>query len=157
MAENRRNDRRSFFKTAGASAAGIALAQALVGSRAIAHDDDRGDFIRSVTHAKIYDLSHTWDENSPIASVNPPYSFSLAATHENTRGAFGDGGQLSFTSEVMHFSGQHGAPSIDAIGHIGRDGKVFGGVDAAAATSNPDGIGTSGVGANLGIDQIRRP
>ena len=54
----------------------------------------------------------------------------------------------------MHWSGQHGAPSIDAIGHIGRDGKLFGGVDAAASTSNPDGIGASGVGAHLAIDQF---
>jgi kynurenine formamidase len=54
----------------------------------------------------------------------------------------------------MHWSGQHGAPSIDAIGHIGRDGKLFGGLDAADATSDPDGIGASGVGANLAIDQF---
>jgi len=86
--------------------------------------------------------------------VNPFYSFALVSTHANTRGAFGDGGQLSFAAEVQHFSGQHGAPSIDAIGHIGRDGKLFGGVDAAAATSSPDGIGASGVGANLSIDKF---
>ncbi len=54
----------------------------------------------------------------------------------------------------MHFSGQHGAPNIDALGHIGRDGKLFGGVDAAASTSDPDGIGASGVGAHLAIDQF---
>jgi kynurenine formamidase len=96
--------------------------------------------------------------------VNPPYAFELVATHDlatppgvtpkgpGTRGAFGDGGQLSFTAEVMHFSGQHGAPSIDAIGHIGRDGRLFGGVDAAKSTSNPDGIGASGTGAGLAID-----
>jgi kynurenine formamidase len=65
---------------------------------------------------------------------------------------FNDGDQLSFTAEIQHWSGQHGAPSIDAIGHIGRDGKLFGGIDAAASTSNPDGIGASGVGAQLAID-----
>jgi kynurenine formamidase len=123
---------------------------------AFPHDDsDRtDDLLKAVRKARLIDLSHTWDKFSPIASVNPPYSFALSATHENTRGTFGDGGQLSFTSEVMHFSGQHGAPSIDAIGHIGRDGKLFGGVDAAASTSNPDGIGTSGVGAHLAIDRF---
>src|SRR3989442_1488420 len=47
----------------------------------------------------------------------------------------------------MYFSGQHGAPTIDAIGHIGRDLKLFGGVDAVTATSTPGGIG-----ANLGIE-----
>ena len=71
--------------------------------------------------------------------------------HTSTRGAFGDGGQLSFAGEVMRWSGQHGAPSIDAIGHIGHNGLLFGGVDAAKSTSNPLGIGRSGVGANLDI------
>ncbi len=138
---------------AGAFAA-LCLASA---APALAHDDDSGnvhDLLRAVKKARLIDLSHTWDKHSPIASVNPTYSFALEATHANTRGTFGDGGQLSFTSEVMHWSGQHGAPSIDAIGHIGRDGKLFGGLDAAASTSNPDGIGTSGVGANLAIDQF---
>jgi kynurenine formamidase len=76
---------------------------------------------------------------------------SLNATHSSTRGMFGDGGQLSFASEVQDWSGQHGAPSIDAIGHIGREGKLFGGVDAAKATANTLGIGRSGVGAHLDI------
>ena len=111
-----------------------------------------GAFVQTLKKARLIDLSHTWEITSPIASVNPPYSFALKSTHANARGTFGDGGQLSFAAEVMHFSGQHGAPSIDAIGHIGRDGKLFGGVDAAASTSNPDGIGASGVGANLSID-----
>src|SRR6266850_4918685 len=151
LVEERKTDRRSFFKTAGAAAAGMALAEALAGSQARAADQS-GDFISTVLRARIFDLSQTWDEHSPIASVNPPYSMSLAATHQNTRGTFGDGGKLSFTSEVQHFSGQHGAPSIDAIGHIGRNGKLFGGVDAAASTSDSRGLGRSGVGAHLDID-----
>src|SRR5258706_9940798 len=154
MAENRR----SFFKTAGVGAAALALGELLAARAASAADDGDGGrhegFIKQVLGARIFDLSQTWDENSPIASVNPPYSMSLAATHQNTRGTFGDGGKLSFTAEVQHFSGQHGAPSIDAIGHIGRNGKLFGGVDAAAATSNPDGIGAGGVRANLSIDKF---
>jgi kynurenine formamidase len=110
--------------------------------------------ISAVQSARLIDLSHTWEIQSPVASVNPPYSFALAATHAKTRGTFGDGGQLSFASEEMHFSGQHGAPSIDAIGHIGREGRLFGGVDAAQATAQQDGIGAGGVGANLAIDQF---
>jgi kynurenine formamidase len=120
-------------------------------------DDERGhgaELWKTIRKARVIDLSHTWDAQSPIASVNPPYAFSLAATHANTRGTFGDGGQLSFTSEIMQWSGQHGAPSIDAIGHIGRDGKLFGGVDANAATSDLAGLGASGVGAHLAIDKF---
>ena len=117
-------------------------------------DDDAADLLRAIKKAKLVDLSHPWENESPVAGVNPPYHFELVATHANTRGTFGDGGQLSFTAEHQDFSGQHGAPSIDAIGHIGRDGKLFGGVDAAASTSNPNGIGASGVGAQLAIDQF---
>ena len=127
---------------------------------AFPHDDsDRTDeLLRAIKKAKLIDLSHTWTKTSPIANVNPPYHFALAATHASTRCTFGqdEGCQLSFASEVMDWSGQHGAPSIDAIGHIGRDGKVFGGLDAATVTSSPDGIGqqAGGLGANLAIDQF---
>lgn len=141
-----------------------ALAAAIVAAAApmASADDDSDrvdDLLRTVKRARIVDLSHTWEITSPVAGVNPEYKFELNRTHAafppfpGTRGLFGDGGQLSFTSEIMQFSGQHGAPSIDAIGHIGRDGKLFGGVDAAAATSNLDGIGASGVGAHLAIDK----
>jgi kynurenine formamidase len=113
-----------------------------------------GGLIAAVKSARLIDLSHTWEVQSPVASVNPPYSFALAATHAKTRGTFNDGNQLSFAAENMQWSGQHGAPSIDAIGHIGRDGKLFGGIDAAQATAQPQGIGAGGVGAHLAIDQF---
>src|SRR5437868_4184927 len=144
------DNRRSFFRNAGAAAAAAALAP-LVSSSAAADGGRHEGFIKQVLGARIFDLSPTWDENSPIAGVNPTYEMHLEATHQNTRGTFGDGGKLSFTSEVQHYSGQHGAPSIDAIGHIGRNGKLFGGVDAAASTSDLRGIGRSGVGAHLDI------
>jgi kynurenine formamidase len=108
--------------------------------------------IRQVKRANVIDLSHTWDENSPVLGLNPPYAMSVPFTHDNTRGSFGDGGQISFTSDAMQWSGQHGAPSIDAVGHIGHDGVLYGGVDAAASTSDPRGLGRSGVGAELAID-----
>src|SRR2546430_11552989 len=125
---------------------------------AYAEASDRvGDLLRTVKKARLIDLSHNWENDSPVAGVNPPYHFRLRDTHASSRGffaAFGESppGQLSFTAEVMDFSGQHGAPSIDAIGHIGRNGLLFGGVDAVQATSDPNGIGASGVGAHLGID-----
>lgn len=141
-----------------AAACSLAAFVACSAAPAFAHDDEDRDhdvsLWQQIRRARVIDLSHTWDTKSPIAGVNPPYSFSLAATHANTRGSFGDGGQLSFTSEVMGWSGQHGAPSIDALGHIGRDGKLFGGVDAAAATSDPAGLGASGTGAHLAIDKF---
>ena len=147
--------RRGFVKAAGLAAAGTLLAEMIAGQEVRADGINKHNFIRAVQRARLFDLSHTWDENSPIAGVNPTYEMSLAvpgaATHAGTRGAFGDGGQLSFAGEVQRWSGQHGAPSIDAIGHIGHDGLLFGRVDAAAATADPRGIGRSGVGAHLDI------
>ena len=128
-----------------------------------AEDSSAEGLIKAVKKARLIDLSHTWDKNSPIASVNPSYSFALAATHANTLGTFGDAtpqhpdGQLSFTSEVMHFSNQHGAPSIDAIGHIGRNGKLFGGVDAAQSTSDPRGIGRDAAQTGAHLDMNHYP
>lgn len=144
-------DRRGFMKTAGAAAAGLALADLLGSREAQAKGLATPAFVQMVKRARVFDLSHIWDEKSPIAGVNPPYSMRLNATHESTRGAFGDGGQLSFTSEIQQWSGQTGAPNLDAIGHIGYNGQLFGGVDAAAATSDDRGIGYSGVGAHLDI------
>jgi kynurenine formamidase len=145
--------RRTFIKGAGLAALGAALA----GSEAVADGGfHRDNLIKAVKRAKIFDLSHTWDEKSPIAGVNPKYSMTLdpakgAANHASTLGTFPDNNQLSFAGEVQQWSGQHGAPSIDAIGHIGHRGLLYGGVDAIASTSNLDGIGRSGVGAHLDI------
>jgi len=149
------NGRRRFVATAGFAAVAAAFGEVLTGREVRADDDhDVDKFIRAVQRARIFDLSQLWDENSPIAGVNPSFSMTLdptkdpqAANHTSTRGAFGDGGQLSFAGEVMRWSGQHGAPSIDAIGHIGHNGLLFGGVDAAKSTSDMRGIGRSGVGA----------
>lgn len=141
-------NRRNFFKAASASAAGFTLLSA---GAARADEGRHEGFIKQVLGARVFDLSPTWGDNPPIAGVNPTYSMELSATHQNTRGTFGDGGKLSFAAEVQHFSGQHGAPSIDAIGHIARNGKTFGGLDANAVTGDNRGIGYSGTGAHLDI------
>ncbi len=108
-------------------------------------------FVKSVKGARLFDLSFTWNEQAPVLSLNPPYSFALNKTHKMTHEIFGQvpGSRVSWASDIMYFSGQHGAPTIDAIGHIGRDLKLHGGVDAVAATATPGGIGN-----NLGIDSF---
>jgi kynurenine formamidase len=146
---SQRHTRHSALAVAFAALCTISSAPALA-------DRDSDDLLKTIRKARLIDLSHTWEITSPVAGVNPPYSFALQDTHANTLNKFGDGGQLTFASEVMHFSGQHGAPTIDAIGHIGHNGKLFGGADAFASTSSLDGIGTGTghVGANLAIDQF---
>jgi kynurenine formamidase len=136
--------RRQWLQAAGAAAltaaAGPAAAQGRPGTDAL---------VRAVKGARVFDLSFTWNEQAPVLGLNPPFSFALNRTHRMTHEIFGQapGSRVSWASEIMYFSGQHGSPSIDAIGHIGRDLKLHGGVDATQATSTPGGIG-----ANLGIE-----
>ncbi len=110
-------------------------------------------FISGVRAARVFDLGFTWDQSAPVLSLNPPYAMALNATHRQTHEIFGSapGSQVSWASEILYFSGQHGAPTIDAIGHIGRNMKLHGGVDAAQATGRPDGIGN-----DLGIEAFPR-
>ncbi len=105
--------------------------------------------MRAVTSARVFDLSFVWNERAPILSLNPPYAFALNATHRMTHEIFGQapGSRVSWASDIMYFSGQHGSPTLDALGHIGRDLKLHGGVEASQATATP-----AGIGANLGIE-----
>src|SRR5436853_3567802 len=129
----------------------MGLVAAAGGSAGAQSRPSADDFIKSVKSARVFDLSFTWNEQSPVLSLNPPYSFALNRTHKMTHEIFGQapGSRVSWASEIMYFSGQPGAPTIEAIGHIGRDLKLHGGVDAVAATSTP-----AGIGANLGIDSF---
>jgi kynurenine formamidase len=138
---------RRTFLGAAATAAATTLA-----TDAVAQTAERASveaFIGGVRGARVFDLGFTWDQSAPVLSLNPPYAFALNATHRQTHEIFGSapGSQVSWTSEILYFSGQHGAPTIDAIGHIGRNMKLHGGVDAAQASARPDGIGN-----DLGIE-----
>jgi kynurenine formamidase len=141
--------RRQWLTAAGILAAATATAGT---SPARAQTGAAADsFVKTVKGARVFDLSFTWNEQAPVLNLNPPYSFALNRTHKMTHEVFGQvpGSRISWASDIMYFSGQHGAPTIDAIGHIGRDLKLHGGVDAVAATATPGGIG-----ANLGIESF---
>jgi kynurenine formamidase len=138
--------RRDFLAGAASAAAASSLAAVPAGAAETAGVET---FISGLRGARVFDLGFVWDSRSPVLSLNPPYAFALNATHRQTHEVFGSapGSQVSWTSEILYFSGQHGAPTIDAIGHIGRNLKLHGGVDAVAATARPDGIGNG-----LGIE-----
>ena len=139
------HSRRQWLTAAGTLAAAAALASPARAEGGAGVDD----FVQTVKGARVFDLSFVWTEQSPVLGLNPPYAFALNRTHKMTHEFFGQapGSQLSWASDIMYFSGQHGSPTIDAIGHIGRNLRLHGGVDALAATSTPGGIG-----ADLGIE-----
>jgi kynurenine formamidase len=82
-----------------------------------------------------------WDARSPLLSFNPPYMATLSNTHKQTTGWIPE---LAFASDMMYFSGQHGAPTIDAIGHISHNGKMFGGL-VAEQNEQPSGLTALGI------------
>ena len=137
----------SFSRRQWLGGAALAGAAAAVGAADAQPRPSIEDLVRTVKGARVFDLSFTWNEQSPVLNLNPPYSFALNRTHRMTYEIFGQvpGSRVSWASDIMYFSGQHGSPTLDAIGHIGRDLKLHGGVDAVAATATPGGI-THGLG-----------
>ena len=102
------------------------------------------EFIDTVRSARVIELNFVWDRNSPLLALNPPFALSLHTSHAQTRGLIPGG--AGFAADMMFFSGQHGAPTIDAIGHVSDHQKLFGGLDAPA-NENVAGLGALGIEA----------
>ncbi len=98
--------------------------------------EQAASFINAIKTAKIIELNFVWDRNSPLLGLNPPFSLGLHTSHKQTKGMIPGG--IAFAADMMFFSGQHGSPNIDALGHISDNMKLFGGLDAA---SNEDATG----------------
>ena len=101
-----------------------------------------GDLINSLKSSRVIELNFIWDSKSPILSLNPPFAIGLHSSHKQTAGAIPGG--IAYAEDMMFFSGQHGAPTIDALGHISDNGKLFGGLDAVASES-PAGLLALGI------------
>jgi kynurenine formamidase len=89
------------------------------------------NFINTMKSARVIELNFIWDRNSPLLGLNPPFTIGLQTSHKQTKGMIPGG--IAFAADMMFFSGQHGAPTVDALGHISDNMKLFGGVDAAAS------------------------
>ena len=101
----------------------------------------QADLLRSLQSAQVVDLNFVWDSRSPLLAFNPPFAASLVNTHKQTNGWIP---QIGFAADMMFFSGQHGAPTIDALGHISHDGKLFGGLPADQ-NEGPNGLAALGI------------
>jgi len=102
------------------------------------------NLLGSLKAAKVIELNFIWDRNSPLLGLNPPFTIGLQTGHKQTSGMIPGG--IAFAADMMFFSGQHGSPNIDALGHISDNMKNFGGVDAAA-NEGPTGLLTLGIEA----------
>lgn len=89
------------------------------------------NFINTMKSARVIELNFIWDRNSPLMGLNPPFTIGLQTSHKQTKGMIAGG--IAFAADMMFFSGQHGSPNLDALGHISDNMKLFGGVDAATS------------------------
>lgn len=105
---------------------GIIALASFVATPVLAQHD--AEFIESVLSARVIELNFVWDNDSPVLPLNPPYRISLHTSHRETEGMIPG---IAFAADIMVFSGHHGAPTIDAIGHVSTGGKLYGGFDAA--------------------------
>ena len=109
--------------------------------------------LETVTSARIIELNFVWDNNSPLLGLNPPFGLALRSTHAATAGSIPGG--VAFADDVMEFSGHHGAPTIDALGHISNGGQMYGGL-IAADNESPEGLTALGVEQYPGEKFINR-
>jgi kynurenine formamidase len=85
--------------------------------------------------SQIYDLSVRLEAGMPRHPYHPPFAFALAKQHGE--GMYPDG--VSSSMEVL-VTGGHVGTHVDALGHIAKDGKVFGGREIAGAQSATGGL-----------------
>ena len=114
----------------------LTLAAACLSVAAPAQQDKKkatASLIGSLKSARVIELNFIWDRNSPLLGLNPPFTIGLQTSHKQTSGMIPGG--IAFAADMMFFSGQHGSPTIDALGHISDNMKLFGGLDAAASES----------------------
>lgn len=126
------------------AAVAAAVACATLSVRAQDKKKAASNLISSLKAARVIELNFIWDSKSPILSLNPPFAIGLHSSHKQTAGAIPGG--IAYAEDMMFFSGQHGAPTIDALGHISDNGKLFGGLDAVANES-PSGLLALGIEA----------
>jgi kynurenine formamidase len=123
----------------------VILAAACLSIAALAQQDKKkasDSFIKTLKSARVIELNFIWDSKSPILSLNPPFAMGMHSSHKETAGVIPGG--IAYAEDMMFFSGQHGAPTIDALGHISDNGKLFGGLDAVASES-PSGLLALGI------------
>jgi len=83
---------------------------------------------------RVYDLAQNYRPGMPHHPVHPPFAFCLNKAHgEYLRGT------VSSASEAISLGG-HVGTHIDALCHFSKDGKLYGGVEAASVQSYERGV-----------------
>jgi kynurenine formamidase len=95
----------------------------------------RAEFKDLIRDGKVYDLGQPWYPGMPHHPLHPPFAYILARKHGDVKYEEG----VSAASDLFTFGG-HTGTHLDALGHVSRDGKLFGGIEAAQAQDYQNGL-----------------
>ncbi|MDA4112297.1 MAG: cyclase family protein [Thaumarchaeota archaeon] len=100
--------------------------------------DKNEDFVNQLVNSKVYDLGQPYWWGMPVHPADPPFLIYLYRYHEQTKKIFeniapglGFADSLELITTSMH-SGTH----LDALCHMSKNGKLYGGVNAAELESH---------------------
>lgn len=100
------------------------------------------DLIAEIARSRIYDLGLPLFQGMPSGSVHPPFLFSLTKMHGEVMYSGG-----ASAAGDMFSMGSHVGTHLDALGHVSRNGAVYGGLEVDALQSISGGL------REVGIDQ----
>lgn len=84
---------------------------------------------------RVFDLAVRLQNGMPRHPSHPPYAFAMARTH----GGFGYQHGVSAAMEMVSM-GAHVGTHVDALGHVAKDGQVYGRRDTALGSAGSDGL-----------------
>jgi kynurenine formamidase len=93
-----------------------------------------------VQRGRVYDLAQPMAPGMPVLGFHPAYTFTLVARHGDVTRAGGG----SFANELLVMCA-HTGTHLDALAHYARNGRLYGGVDAAAAQQGTGGFRQLGI------------
>src|SRR5205823_1114110 len=79
--------------------------------------------------ARVYDLAQPLEAATPVSPSHPPFRMALTRRHGDVVRPGGGSG----ANELLSLSG-HAGTHLDALCHVSCDGRLFGGLDAVAAS-----------------------
>lgn len=92
----------------------------------------RGEELHSlITKAKVYDLGQPYFVGMPVHPADPPFLLYLYRYHEQTWKQFKDVAPGFADSLELITTSMHSGTHLDALCHMSRNGKLYGGVPAA--------------------------
>lgn len=99
------------------------------------------ELIDQLSRARVVDLAHGLKRGIPVSPNHPGFQLALLRRHGDMNRPDG----ASAANEII-VTGGHVGTHIDALAHVSQDGKLHGGIDAAAVTSH-EGFAVHGIDA----------